>query len=134
MECVGFFIATLAIEFYADTRIATILCENPFAVSHWRIMANVLPVTTFQYCSPMVFIVFVETGYLLLHQLIVPTVKTDIHRLRRLRRFLSDKESTSQLSKVNLRNRRNLRMIILLLCPAHNLNLSSYLKSVSTNE
>ena len=67
MECVAFFVAAPAIEFKTDTRIASVLGENPIACSQRWIVAYVLPVTTLQDGSPVVFVVFVKTYDLLLH-------------------------------------------------------------------
>jgi len=68
IECVGFFIAALAIKFKTDPRIASSLSKNPFARCQRWIVANVLAVSTLKNGSPMVFVVFVKTNNPLLHR------------------------------------------------------------------
>jgi hypothetical protein len=67
IERVRLFIASFAVKFKSDPRIATLWSENPFARRHRRIVSHVLAVTAFQNSAPVVFFVFFEAGDLLLH-------------------------------------------------------------------
>jgi len=68
IECVRLFVTTFAIEFVAYAGIATLWSEDPSAGSQWWVMANVLPVTTFQNRAPVIFVIFFKACNLLLHR------------------------------------------------------------------
>ncbi len=68
LEAVGFFVATLAIEFEADTRCAPLFGEYPITRGQGWIVPDVLPMTAFQNGTPMVFIVLVKVCDLAFHR------------------------------------------------------------------
>src|SRR5215216_559224 len=70
IEGVRFFVTPFALKFKPDSRFATFGRENPVACRHWRIVAHVLPVTTLQNRTPIVFFVFFKADDLLLHCLL----------------------------------------------------------------
>jgi hypothetical protein len=66
----GLFVTPFAVKFKPDSRIATFGSENPVAFSQRRIVPHVLPVTTFQNRTPVVFFILLKASDLLLHRLL----------------------------------------------------------------